>query len=86
MVHHKLHSSLASLYDLRDFFCYVAVSSEPKFLLSIGAADTNLNLIHLNVLPSLLAKALYLVLFDLKSLNEDDNLQVAGMCRLDARK
>ena len=47
MVHHKLHSSLASLYDLRDFFCYVVVSSEPKFLLSIGAADTNLNLMHL---------------------------------------
>ena len=88
---HCLHSSLASLYDLRGLFCYVVVSREPEFLLSICAAGANFKLMHMCtctwLLSSLLAKAPYLVLFDLKPLNEDDNLQVCTcMCRLDVRK
>ena len=60
------------------------MSSQPAFLLRAHAADANFKIMHTLVssyAPAQpLARAPYVVLFDLKPLNKDGNVQVGMYC------
>ena len=79
-------SSVTFQYSVRFTVFSTEVSLFSFF--ALYAADTNFRLMHNYLtwlLRSPLARALYIVLFDLKPLNEDGNLQVYMYC-VHARK